>query len=95
LSNLAARVLSQCELTAWNTIPLAKRRAEFLRAWTRKEAYVKATGEGLRVDFANIELPKNATPFDVPCAKRPADRWMVHDLSVPAELTAALATQAC
>lgn len=96
LSQLAARVLSKRELEAWNAIlnPL-KRRSAFLRMWTRKEAYVKATGEGLHHDLADIDLPADAAPFDVPSAKRPADRWIVHDLSVPVELTAALAVEAC
>jgi 4'-phosphopantetheinyl transferase len=96
LSKLAARVLSKRELESWNAISSSmRRRAEFLRTWTRKEAYVKATGEGLRHDLANIELPANATPFSVPSAKRPADRWILHDLSVPDGLTAALAVEAC
>jgi 4'-phosphopantetheinyl transferase len=96
LSKLAARILSKRELKTWNAIPTAvKRRAKFLRMWTRKEAFVKATGEGLRHDFANIDLPPDATPFDVPSGKRPVDRWIMHDLSVPVELTAALAVEAC
>lgn len=96
LSKLAARVLSGHELELWRAIPNpVKRRAAFLRTWTRKEAYVKATGEGLRHDLADIELPADATPFDIPSAKRPADRWIVHDLSVPVELTAALTVEAC
>jgi 4'-phosphopantetheinyl transferase len=96
LSKLAARILSKRELEIWTTIPTAvKRRAKFLRMWTRKEAFVKATGEGLRHDFTNIDLPPDATPFDVPSGKRPVDRWIVHDLSVPVELTAALAVEAC
>jgi 4'-phosphopantetheinyl transferase len=96
LSKLAARVLSTSELEIWNAIlnPL-KRRDAFLRMWTRKEAYVKATGEGLRHDLANFELPANAVPFDVQSGRRPKDRWIVHDLSVPIELTAALAIEAC
>jgi 4'-phosphopantetheinyl transferase len=82
LSKLAARVLSARELEIWKAIPnSATRRAEFLRLWTRKEAYVKATGQGLRHELANIELP--------------TDRWIVRDLSVPAELTAALTVEAC
>jgi 4'-phosphopantetheinyl transferase len=96
LSQLATTVFSKRELEIWNTIPSPQtRRAEFLRMWTRKEAYVKATGEGLRHDLANIEVPAEAAPFDVASAKRPKDRWIVHDLSVPAELTAALAVEAC
>jgi len=96
LSKLAVRVLSKRELEDWNAIPNPlKRREAFPRMWTRKEAYVKATGEGLRHDLANFEIPADAMPFDVPSAKRPADRWIVHDLSVSAELTAALAIEAC
>jgi 4'-phosphopantetheinyl transferase len=96
LTKLAARVLSKRELQVWNAIPNpVKRRETFLRTWARKEAYVKATGEGLRHDLGNIELPVDATPFDVPSAKRPTDRWMVYNLSVPRELTAALAVEAC
>jgi 4'-phosphopantetheinyl transferase len=96
LSKLAARILSKRKLETWNAIQNpARRREAFLRMWTRKEAYVKATGEGLRHDLANFELPTDATPFDVRSAKRPKDRWIVHDLSVPVELTAALAVEAC
>jgi 4'-phosphopantetheinyl transferase len=96
LTKLAARVLSNRELEVWNAIPnRVKRRKAFLRIWTRKEAYVKATGEGLRHDLANFELPADAALFDIPSAKRPKDRWIVHDLSVPVELTAALAVEAC
>jgi 4'-phosphopantetheinyl transferase len=95
LSKLAASVLSDRELTIWNAIPSpVKRRAAFLRTWTRKEAYVKATGEGLHHDLATIELA-DAAPFDLPSAKRLGDSWIVHDLSVPVELTAALAIEAC
>lgn len=94
LFKLAARVLSEPEVAAWRTIPSSENRcAEFLRMWTRKEAYVKATGEGLRHDLVNIELPTDAAMFAVPSAKRPMDRWIVHDLSVPTEFTAALAIE--
>jgi 4'-phosphopantetheinyl transferase len=96
LGKLAARVLSKRELEIWNAISNpVKKRETFLRTWTRKESYVKATGEGLRHDLANIELPADGASFDVSSAKRPADRWIVHDLSVPVELTAALAVEAC
>jgi 4'-phosphopantetheinyl transferase len=95
LFKLAARVLSGRELELWRAIPNpVKRRAAFLRTWTRKEAYVKATGEGLRHDPANMELPADPVPFDIPSAKRPGERWVVHDLAVPVELTAALAVEA-
>ncbi len=48
LDGLAARIFSANELQTWRTLPdRASQRAAFLRAWTKKEALGKATGEGL------------------------------------------------
>jgi hypothetical protein len=53
-------------------------------------------GQGrLKFNLSHSELPADAAPFDVPSAKRPAERGIVQDLSVPMELTAALAIAAC
>ena len=47
LAGLAARVLSARELPIWQALPKVAREPAFLRAWTRKEAYAKATCQGL------------------------------------------------
>jgi len=47
VDRLAARVLGDRELVAWRALPVEERPVAFLRAWTTKEAYLKALGVGL------------------------------------------------
>jgi 4'-phosphopantetheinyl transferase len=101
LSGLAARVLSPRELAIWQELPdAAARDAAFLRAWTRKEAYVKATGKGLFDELSDIEValdaaaPKSSlTLRSFPQEGEIMRRWVLHDLSAPDGLAAALAVE--
>ncbi len=54
--NIAAQFFSSAEAAALQALPPAQQQAGFFNAWTRKEALVKAHGEGL-------SMPLNA--FDV------------------------------
>jgi 4'-phosphopantetheinyl transferase len=47
LDRLARRVLDDAAFAEWGTQPDAERLTAFLRAWTAKEAYLKAVGLGL------------------------------------------------
>jgi 4'-phosphopantetheinyl transferase len=67
VEELADRVLSPAERTAWARLPAAARHRAFLRVWTRKEALLKATGTGLSVDPLTVELP------DIDSASVPED----------------------
>lgn len=53
---LADRVFSAHELDEMNGLTAAQRGAAFYRGWTRKEAYLKATGEGLIDDLGKIRV---------------------------------------
>jgi phosphopantetheine--protein transferase-like protein len=55
-SLLAERIFSSRELTELRAVPTSKRRVAFFKGWTRKEAYLKATGEGLTDDVPAIEV---------------------------------------
>lgn len=54
LERLAERVLAPDELAAWFAVPEQHRLRAFLRAWTAKEAYLKAIGEGIRSPLAGV-----------------------------------------
>ena len=65
---LAARTLSPADLARWQRLPENERAPVFLRAWTRLEAYAKATGDGL----GNV-LGK--TSVLLPAGTGDGDRW--------------------
>lgn len=86
---LAQRILSPRELAVWRSLPEeSTRRAAFLRAWTRKEAYAKATGEGIFDRLCNVELILDA---HAPQPSLIVDGFAMHDLAAPAGFAAALA----
>lgn len=94
LSGLAARILSAREFAIWDALPDATaREAAFLRAWTRKEAYAKATGEGLFDELGSIEVALDAaTPKSSLTISR-SRSWTLHDLPAPKGFAAALAIE--
>lgn len=100
LSDLATRILSARELAIWRALPnAAQRHAAFLRAWTRKEAYAKATGQGVFDELDRIEValdaaaPKSSLTLRFAHAPGPMRDWTLHDLSAPEGFTAALAVE--
>jgi len=100
LADLAARVLSQRELEVWQALPdAAARESAFLRAWTRKEAYAKAIGQGLFEHLIQNEVALDAAApkpsLTLPAAQtgEMTRSWILHDLSAPDGFAAALAVE--
>jgi 4'-phosphopantetheinyl transferase len=78
-------------------LPQAQQSAAFFRCWTRKEALVKARGEGVAGGLGQIDVslePHSAnalrTVYDEPEAHL---RWSLQSLQVPEGYTAALAAE--
>ena len=62
---LSRRILSDSEQRHLAQIPDDERVAAFFRYWTHKEAYLKATGEGIGADLAAISLEWPVAGSDV------------------------------
>jgi 4'-phosphopantetheinyl transferase len=83
------------EMRALETLPRGEREQAFLRCWTRKEAYVKALGDGLQVplDAFSVSL-RRGEPARLRSSRLPGEleRWSLVDLS---HLTPGATAAAC
>jgi 4'-phosphopantetheinyl transferase len=97
LPGMAERIFSGRELWAWRGLSANEAKMPaFLRAWTRKEACLKAAGLGLD-DMASIEVDFSvAAPLEIkiPLPDKASRHWIVHDLSVPSPFACAMAIEA-
>jgi 4'-phosphopantetheinyl transferase len=59
---LAGTVLTAREAATLAALPASQRRAGFLAYWTRKEAVLKATGDGLRMPLRQVEVTGPVEP---------------------------------
>lgn len=83
------------EMRALEALPRGEREQAFLRCWTRKEAYVKALGDGLQVplDAFSVSL-RRGEPARLRSSRLPGEleRWSLVDLS---HLTPGATAAAC
>ncbi len=63
-AGLAERICSPEEFTVFQNLPEAEQRAAFFRCWTRKEAFVKALGQGFSFPLQHVAV--SFTPDDPP-----------------------------
>ncbi len=83
---VGADVLAEDELAH------ARDEASFLRYWVRKEAVVKATGDGLLVDLRGVRVtPPADAPALLSYATRPGLTVAIRDLAAPGGVPAAVA----
>ena len=84
---MAERFFSPYETGVLRSLEGERRRAAFFHAWTRKEAYLKARGQGLSYGLERVEvtlLPEEAARFlRIDGCERLAAQWSLHHL-VPA-----------
>lgn len=94
VDGIAARFFSTAEHAALRQIAEPERRAAFFRVWTRKEAYLKAIGQGLfrcsrgfDVSVVGDEPPRL---LHVASAPDEADRWSMEDFAPAPEFVGAV-----
>jgi len=94
VSEIAERFFSAAEQTALRTLPKAQQHEAFFRCWARKEAYVKATGDGLSLPLDQFDV--TLAPGQPSCllGTRPdrdeAARWAMESLDLGPGYAAAL-----
>lgn len=84
LSALVEKCFAETEQRYWQQLPDALKVSSFYQLWTRKEAFVKATGRGIALGLNQCVLkPENHNEFlAVPTAYGAASAWRIHDIAV-------------
>lgn len=90
-------VFSGAEQSALKACPVEERPVAFLRGWTRKEAYIKARGEGLSLPLQRFDVPlgpeQKPVPIDTAGDRGTAPRWWLYPIDAPAGYITALVTE--
>ena len=91
---LAHNYFSEAERAAYFALPEPEeRRTAFFRLWTRKEAYIKARGEGLALPLHQFDVSQDIEDARL-LATRPdaeeAERWRMINIPINANFAAAL-----
>ncbi len=94
---LVQRCFAEEEKAYWLALPDKHKKSGFYRFWTRKEAFVKATGRGigLGLDQCVISPEKPTELLRVPPGYGPASDWKIADLDFPEGISGALAARTC
>ena len=96
---LAGRILTAAEQAQWRALPAAERPAALLHLWTCKEAFVKATGEGLGRGAHTVACDLDGGPASalsdaeghVPASPRTAaEAWALCPFALPNNLVGAV-----
>lgn len=94
LPELAKRIFSEEDLQVFQALPDSEAPAAFLRAWTRKEAYLKARGEGIAEGLLQVSV--SLGPEEISSVMDTRDEtapqsWRLFSLPVPTDYMGSLA----
>ncbi len=95
-ADIAGRFFSQHERDALDALPGAARPLAFLRCWTRKEAFIKATGDGLSFPLDRFDVAldeRHSALLAVHDEPQATERWLLRDLPAGYGFVAALAAE--
>ena len=92
LSGLVDKCFAEEEAAYWTKLPETQKNQAFYRFWTRKEAFVKATGHGIALGLNQCVInPENPTEFlRVPDNCGQASAWHVLDIDLGEGICSAL-----
>lgn len=94
---VAKRILSKFEYGRFLSLPEAERKAAFFRAWTRKEAMVKAVGNGLSLPLDRFDVGLASSGAELVIHEVPplgdASEWSLCSLAIDNGYAGALAVR--
>jgi 4'-phosphopantetheinyl transferase len=94
---LASRFFSRREAAALLALPAGDRTRAFFECWTRKEAYIKARGEGLSLPLDSFDVSlapgEPAALLATRGDEHEAPRWSLRELSAGPAYAAAVAVE--
>lgn len=98
IDRLASRFFSPREIAALRSTPDGLRPAAFFACWTRKEAFVKATGAGifrqsLQSFAVSVDPGPGPVPLSIPGHDSEAGRWRLESIAAPPGYAAAVAVE--
>jgi len=95
--DIATRFFCLEEAAEIMSLPPSERETAFFRCWTRKEAYIKALGEGLSAPLNSFRVKvtpnESAALLHFANDTSTTEAWTLHDLSIASGYIAALAYQ--
>ncbi len=89
---LMTRFFSKAEQAEFQTMPDTNKARAFCACWTRKEAFIKAVGDGVSYGLDKFDVavdPENQTP-DINLHKPSEERWSAINLPINDEYMASL-----
>ena len=97
VEQLAERFFSQREIATFRGLPVNLREYAFFLCWTRKEAYIKARGEGLFLPLDQFDVSlipgEPAALLRTQADPDEALRWSLQELSIGPSYVSALAVE--
>jgi 4'-phosphopantetheinyl transferase len=95
LDSMAQRCFSARELNAFEGTSELERRNAFFQTWARKEAFVKAVGDGLHINLKHFSVSSEDTAenllIDASACCLDTANWDIRSVSLPGPYAAAVA----